>query len=91
MATRLTPIDERTTHVDVTFQVLQGARAGIDYEIGDVAAVWVATSEQDWALCEKTAAGIASSAYRPGPLSPITESSVMDFHAWWARRLGRVA
>jgi len=51
MATRLTPIDEDTTHVDVTFQVREGARAGIDYEIDDVAAVWVATSEQDWALC----------------------------------------
>jgi Rieske 2Fe-2S family protein len=91
MATRLTPIDENTTHVDVTFQVREGARAGIDYEIDDVAAVWVATSEQDWALCENTAAGIASSGYRPGPLSPITEISVMDFHAWWAHRLGRVS
>jgi Rieske 2Fe-2S family protein len=88
MATRLTPIDENTTDVDVTFQVRDGARAGIDYEIDDVAAVWVATSEQDWELCEKTAAGVGSSGYRPGPLSPVTENSVIDFHAWWAQRLG---
>lgn len=88
MATRLTPIDENTTHVDVTFQVRDGARTGIDYEIDDVAAVWVATSEQDWALCEKTYAGIRSAGYRPGPLSPVTEGSVVDFHIWWAHRLG---
>lgn len=90
MATRLTPIDESTTHIDVTFGVRQGATAGIDYDIDDVVAVWVATSEQDWSLCEKTAAGIASAAYRPGPLSTVTESSVMDFHTWWAGKLGGV-
>jgi Rieske 2Fe-2S family protein len=88
MATRLTPLDPATTAVDVTFQVHADATEGVDYDVDELSAVWLATSEQDWVLCEATAAGISSRAYRPGPLSPVTEGSVIAFHAWWARRLG---
>jgi glycine betaine catabolism A len=87
MATRLTPLDIATTAVDVTFQVRSGAREGSDYDAAKVCAVWLATSEQDWRLCEATAAGIASGAYVPGPLSPVTEGSVAEFHSWWEAKL----
>jgi Rieske 2Fe-2S family protein len=86
MTTRLTPVDPGTTVVDVVFAVREDAE-GVDEDA--VAAVWVATSEQDWALCEANAAGIGSRAYRPGPLSPITEGPVAAFHDWWWRALGQ--
>jgi Rieske 2Fe-2S family protein len=88
MTTRLTPVDVGSTDVDVVFLVRDDAVEGRDYDVEDVARVWVATSEEDWALCEANAAGIASRAYRPGPLSPVTENSVAAFHAWWLRCLG---
>ena len=50
-------------------------------------AVWRATSEQDWALCEANYAGIASRGYRPGPLSPVVEASVEGFLDWYVDAL----
>jgi Rieske 2Fe-2S family protein len=88
MTTRLTPIDVDTTAVDVVFLVrADAALEAVDVEA--VEAVWVATSEQDWALCETNSAGIRSRAYLPGPLSTITEGSVVGFHGWWWAALGR--
>jgi Rieske 2Fe-2S family protein len=88
MTTRLTPIDVHTTDVDVVFLVRAGAEPA-EVDVAAVEAVWVATSEQDWALCEANSAGIRSRAYRPGPLSSITEGSVAGFHAWWWAALGQ--
>jgi Rieske 2Fe-2S family protein len=88
MTSRLTPIDVDTTEVDLVFLVHRDATVGIDVDVDEVTAVWQATSEQDWALCEANAAGIRSRAYRPGPLSPVTENSVAVFHDWYFRQLG---
>jgi Rieske 2Fe-2S family protein len=88
MTTRLTPLGVGSTAVEVVFGVHEDAT---DVDPRAVSAVWVATSEQDWRLCEANAAGIASRAYRPGPLSSVTEGSVVAFHAWWWRQLGQQA
>jgi Rieske 2Fe-2S family protein len=52
-----------------------------------VAAVWRATCEQDWELCENNFAGIKSLAYEPGPFSEVTESSVESFLRWYLNQL----
>ena len=83
MLTRVTPVDVATTDVEVTFLV---AAAG-DYDLAAVTAVWSATSEQDWELSERNHLGQSSRSYRPGPLSPITETSVGTFHDWYLSRL----
>lgn len=88
MTTRLTPARVAETTVDVTFLVRAGAVAGRDYDPAELTAVWTATSEQDWALCEQNFAGVRSRGYRPGPLSPVTEGSVQTFHRWYAGALG---
>lgn len=49
--------------------------------------VWIATSEQDWELCEQNYAGVQSRGYVPGPLSPVTEGSIAVFHSWYRRAL----
>jgi Rieske 2Fe-2S family protein len=86
MTTRLTPIDAGTTDVEVCFLV--DARAELaEVDVEAVTAVWRATSEQDWALCEAAYAGVASRGYRPGPLSPVVEESVASFLDWYAARL----
>ena len=58
------------------------------YDPERVAAVWRATSEQDWELCELNYAVIKSLVYEPGPLSKLTENSVEQFVRWYLDRLG---
>jgi Rieske 2Fe-2S family protein len=87
VTTRLTPIAPDRTDVAVTFLVREDAVEGRDYSVPELTAVWQATSEQDWSLCEQSAAGVRSRGYLPGPLSPVTEGSVGAFHEWYLRVL----
>ena len=84
VTTRLSPVDAGTTDVEVCFLVR--ADAG-EVDLDALTAVWRATSEQDWELCENNYAGIASRGYRPGPLSPVVEASVERFLAWYETAL----
>ena len=88
MTTRLLPAGPDLTNVEVCFLVREDAVEGADYDPDRVAAVWRATSEQDWELCENNAAGIRSVAYEPGPFSPVTEGSVESFLRWYLDRMG---
>jgi Rieske 2Fe-2S family protein len=87
MTTRLTPLNVRQTRIDVAFLVRADAVEGVDYHPDTVAAVWKATSEEDWELCEQNYAGVCSRAYQPGPLSPLAETSVQGFFDWYLARL----
>jgi Rieske 2Fe-2S family protein len=87
MTTRLTPLDPATTEVEVSYLVDADARDA-DVDLDRLTAVWAATSEQDWRLCEANYAGIRSRAYRPGPLSPVVEHSVGAFLDWYLAHLG---
>jgi glycine betaine catabolism A len=83
MTTRLLPAGPELTRVEVCFLVREDAVEGRDYDPERVAAVWRATSEQDWELCENNHAGIRSVAYEPGPFSEVTEGSVEAFVRWY--------
>lgn len=83
MTTRLLPLGAERTRVDVSFLVREDAEEGVDCDPERLTAVWKATSEEDWELCENNHAGIRSRAYRPGPYSPLTESSVEQFIGWY--------
>ena len=87
MTTRLLPAGPDLTNVEVCFLVRGEALAGTDYDPERVAAVWRATCEQDWELCENNFAGIRSVAYEPGPFSEVTEGSVESFVRWYLGEL----
>ncbi len=89
MTTRLTPVSADVTEVEVCFLVDQDA-SDDQVDLAGLLAVWTATSEQDWGLCESNYAGICSRAYRPGPLSPVVEGSVRHFQEWYLDRLAAV-
>jgi Rieske 2Fe-2S family protein len=89
VTTRLTPIGPTVTEVEVCFLV-DGDAADSEVDLDGLTAVWTATSEQDWRLCEANHAGIASRAYRPGPLSAVVENSVRQFVDWYLDRVGAV-
>lgn len=86
MTTRLTPVAPDVTDVEVSFLVAQDA-TDEQVDLTGLLAVWTATSEQDWELCETNYAGIRSRAYQPGPLSPVVEGSVQHFQEWYLSRL----
>lgn len=88
VTTRLTPVDVGVTDVELCFLVRDDAP---DVDSEALAAVWRSTSEQDWRLCEQNYAGIASRGYRPGPLSPVVETSVDAFLSWYAAAVGAVS
>ena len=86
MTTRLNPVSAGVTEVEVCFLVAADAHDD-EIDLAGLTAVWTATSEQDWALCEANYAGIRSRAYRPGPLSELVETSVQHFLDWYLDRL----
>jgi Rieske 2Fe-2S family protein len=87
MTTRLLPAGPGLTSVEVCFLVREDAVAGVDFDPERVSAVWRATCEQDWELCENNFAGIRSVAYEPGPFSEVTELSVESFVRWYLKEL----
>ena len=81
------PISAEKTLVRTTWLVHKDAQEGLDYNIADLTAVWVATNAQDRALVERSQLGIRSAAYEPGPYSPYTEGLVEKFCCWYTARL----
>lgn len=79
----VTPLGPQETRVDTTWLVHEDAVEGLDYQLDELTAVWIATNEQDRELVENNQAGVNSSAYRPGPYSPIHEDGVAQFSDWY--------
>lgn len=86
MLSYVMPMDPEHTKVRVAYLVHEDAVENQNYVTTDVTAVWLATSEQDWFLCENIQAGICSSFYEPGPFSKLVEGSVEDFVQWYLKR-----
>jgi Rieske 2Fe-2S family protein len=85
--TRLLPGTPGTTLARVTWLVDGAAREHTDYSLDRLLPFWKLTSEQDWKLCELAARGVASSGYRPGPLSRVREYNVDAFLRWYLNRI----
>ena len=85
------PISAEKTLVRTTWLVHKDAVEGVDYQLGDLTAVWNATNAQDRRLCEQSQRGIRSDAYQPGPYSPYTEGLVDKFCNWYTGRLSALA
>lgn len=85
--TRLLPTGRGVTLARVTWLVDCTAQNHTDYSLDRLLPFWKLTSEQDWRLCERAARGVASSAYRPGPLSKVREYNVDAFIRWYLGRM----
>lgn len=87
VTTRLIPIDAETTRAVVTYLVSKDAIRDVDFDPDRVAAVWRATSEQDWELCERMQQGVRSKFYQPGPYSLFAENGVIAFLEWYLQQI----
>ena len=81
------PIDAGHTLLRTKWLVNKDAVEGVDYDIGKLTEVWVATNAQDGALVGICQRGAESPAYEPGPYSPNTEMLVEKFCAWYIGRM----
>jgi Rieske 2Fe-2S family protein len=84
---RITPLASERTIVRACWLVRADAREGRDYDPARVIEVHATTMEEDWAICRRVAAGLRSSAYEPGPLSPDREHNVQGFLRWYLRTM----
>jgi phenylpropionate dioxygenase-like ring-hydroxylating dioxygenase large terminal subunit len=83
---RFTPVGPELTRVEMNWLVHEGAVEGRDYEVKRVEAVWRATAEQDWKLCEDNQTGVNSSRYQPGPYVKV-EWGCEHFIEWYLNEL----
>ena len=83
---RFTPLEPQLTEVEMQWLVRGDAREGIDYDPESVEAVWRATAEQDWQLCELNQQGVNSTHYEPGPYSSL-EWGCDHFDRWYVSQL----
>jgi Rieske 2Fe-2S family protein len=88
VTTRLLPLGPEETAVRVTWLVVGGARAGVDYALDRLLPFWQRTSEQDWTICGNVQRGVASASYEPGPFDPARERNVDHFLAWYRAEMG---
>ena len=89
VSTRLAPAGVDRTRIQVTWLVHQDAVEGKDYRLEALLPFWQLTSEQDWELCERNQAGVASSAFTPGPYSSKREYNVIRWSSGTSPRSGR--
>lgn len=83
LAFRVLPLGPQQTQVTTKWLVHKDAVEGKDYDLERMTRVWLATNAQDRKLAEDNQRGINSSAYEPGPYSPLTEFGVQDFIDWY--------
>lgn len=83
---RFTPVSVDRTDVEISWLVSNTAQEGVDFEVDKVEAVWRATAEQDWVLCENNQRGVSSARYRPGPYAPL-EWGCEHFVSWYLEQL----
>jgi Rieske 2Fe-2S family protein len=83
---QMTPLTPTRSEIILRWLVRADAVEGRDYDVERVMGFWTATSEQDWALCERNQAGVNSSHYQPGPYAP-EESEVEIFVRWYLKQL----
>jgi len=83
VSTRLAPAGPHLTRVQVQWLVHEDAVEGADYRLDTLLPFWQLTSEQDWDLCERNQAGVASTAFTPGPYSTRREYNVIRYVEWY--------
>ncbi|MGB0866315.1 MAG: SRPBCC family protein [Granulosicoccaceae bacterium] len=79
----VTPLGPQQTRVETTWLVHEDAVEGVDYQLDELTAVWLATNDQDRELVENNQLGVNSPAYVPGPYSTIHEDGVSQFIDWY--------
>lgn len=88
---RVTPIDVMRTRIQADWLVSAKAREGEDYDVEHLIEFSKRVNDEDHEITEDQAKGIVSSRYQPGPYSPVKETLVEHFVAWYLEQLSTQA
>ena len=80
------PTGPRETVVTSKWLVHRDAVDGVDYDLGELTALWTATNLQDRDLVENNQRGVDGAGYRPGPYSEEAEALCARFTDWYCRK-----
>lgn len=85
---RFVPTGIGTCEMELIWLVRGDAVEGRDYDLDRLTWLWRVTSDEDKAIIESAARGIASPFYRPGPIAPMeaAEQRIID---WYLAELSR--
>lgn len=86
---RVLPLSPTRTALTTKWLVHRDAVEGVDYDLGELTRVWLATNEQDREIVREIQIGASCPTYEPGPLSNVTEGGVKQFIDWYCSRLER--
>ncbi|EGD57969.1 Rieske (2Fe-2S) domain protein [Novosphingobium nitrogenifigens DSM 19370] len=81
------PLGPDRTLVRTKWLVHKDAVEGVDYDVQHLTSVWVATTDQDAELVERSHAGVSDPAYEPGPYSEFAETELESFAGWYVRQM----
>ncbi|MDE2450672.1 MAG: aromatic ring-hydroxylating dioxygenase subunit alpha [Gammaproteobacteria bacterium] len=84
---RVSPLTPTRTALTTKWLVHRDAVEGVDYDLGELTRVWLATNEQDRGIVREIQIGASCPTYEPGPLSNVTEGGVKQFIDWYCSRL----
>jgi len=84
---RVLPLGPTRTALTTKWLVHREAVEGVDYDLGELTRVWLATNEQDRGIVREIQIGMDCPTYEPGPLSRVTEGGVQQFIDWYCTRL----
>jgi glycine betaine catabolism A len=86
----ITPLSVDRTLVESEWMFASSNEGHAAFNPRDAIDFWDLTNRQDWAICEQSQAGVASSRYEPGPYSP-RESMPAAWDLEYLRLMGRHA
>ena len=84
---RVLPLGPMQTQLTTKWLVNRDAVEGIDYDVGELIKVWLATNAADTRNCQENQIGVNSPAYSPAPYSPVHEAGVTQFVHWYCTHL----
>ncbi len=84
---RILPLSPIETQLTTKWLVHKDAVEGVDYDVGKLTEVWLATNKEDQRVCQENQLGVNSPIYEPAPYSPVHEAGVMQFVDWYRNHM----
>ena len=83
------PMGPEETLVHMKWVVNREAVEGVDYEVDRLTRLWNVTNDQDLWLVENNQRGVDSAGFEPGPYSPVSERTLIEFTDWYVSQARR--
>jgi Rieske 2Fe-2S family protein len=83
------PKGPEETLVHMKWVVNRDAVEGVDYTVDRLTSLWNVTNDQDLWLVENNQRGVNSAGFEPGPYSPVSERTLIEFTDWYVSQARR--